>query len=91
MEHFQLKRPASESVIDMAKIGGRDPNLDLFHAMGKVLYCKREDSFEAHKLPGILILQNVAVSTVVSKVSLKLDCQIEIAYSEMLHERAVNQ
>ena len=55
MEHFQLKRPASESVIDMAKIGGRDPNLDLFHAMGKVLYCKREDSFEAHKLPGILI------------------------------------
>ena len=91
MQHFQLKRPASESVIDMAKIGGRDPNLDLFHAMGKVLYCKREDSFEAHKLPGILILQNVAVSTVVSKVSLKLDCQIESAYSEMLHERAVNQ
>ena len=91
MEHFQLKRPASESVIDMAKIGGRDPNLDLFHAMGKVLYCKREDSFEAHKLPGILILQNVAVSTVVLKVSLKLDCQIESAYSEMLHERAVNQ
>ena len=50
---FQLKRPASEDVIDMAKIGGRDPNLDLFHAMGKVLYCKREESLESHKLPGI--------------------------------------
>ena len=41
----------------MAKIGGRDPNLDLFHAMGKVLYCKREESLEAHKLPGISILR----------------------------------
>ena len=61
MEPVQLKRPASESVIDMAKIGGRDPNLDLFHAMGKVLYCKREDSFEAHKLPGILTLQNLFI------------------------------
>jgi len=47
----KLKRPASEAVINMAKIGGRDPNLDLFHAMGKVLYCKREESLEAHKLP----------------------------------------
>ena len=53
LRKFQLKRPASEDVIDMAKIGGRDPNLDLFHAMGKVLYCKREESLESHKLPGI--------------------------------------
>ena len=53
---LQLKRPASEDVINMAKIGGRDPNLDLFHAMGKVLYCKREDSLEAHKLPGTWII-----------------------------------
>jgi hypothetical protein len=28
----------------LASIGGKDPSLDLFHAMGKVLYCKREDS-----------------------------------------------
>ena len=70
MEHFQLKRPASESVIDMAKIGGRDPNLDLFHAMGKVLYCKREDSFEAHKLPGILILQNLIIRCSLLEASL---------------------
>ena len=27
----------------LAKIGGKDSSLDLFHAIGKVLYCKREE------------------------------------------------
>ncbi len=27
----------------LASVGGRDPALDLFHALGKVLYCKREE------------------------------------------------
>ena len=27
----------------LSKIGGKDPTIDLFHAIGKVLYCKREE------------------------------------------------
>ena len=27
----------------LAEIGGKDPTIDLFHAIGKVLYCKREE------------------------------------------------
>merc|ERR1719340_433746 len=26
----------------LSRIGGKDPTIDLFHAIGKVLYCKRE-------------------------------------------------
>ena len=33
----------SESGSTLASIGGKDPSLQLFHAMGKVLYCKREE------------------------------------------------
>ena len=37
----------------MATVGGKDFALDMFHAMGKVLYCKREDanSHSEPKLP----------------------------------------
>lgn len=31
----------------MAVIGGKDHNLDLFHAIGKVLYCKRTEELES--------------------------------------------
>ena len=38
--------------IDLAKIGGRDTSLDMFHAIGKVLYCKRStDSLEEFPVP----------------------------------------
>jgi cell cycle checkpoint protein len=50
----RLKRPPSENAISLASIGGRDPNLDMFHAIGKVLYCKREELPEDHALPAHL-------------------------------------
>ena len=34
----------------LSKIGGKDPTIDLFHAIGKVLYCKREEDKEAERL-----------------------------------------
>ena len=33
----------------LATIGGKDPTIDLFHAIGKVLYCKREEDEEGAK------------------------------------------
>ncbi len=41
------KKAKSKNLEDgstLASIGGKDPSLDLFHAMGKVLYCKREET-----------------------------------------------
>lgn len=38
------KSKTSDHGSTLASIGGKDPSLDLFHAMGKVLYCKREDT-----------------------------------------------
>ena len=38
------KSKNSDQGSTLASIGGKDPSLDLFHAMGKVLYCKREDT-----------------------------------------------
>ncbi len=40
--------------LKLASIGGKDPSLDLFHAIGKVLYCKRTDFAEAARLPASL-------------------------------------
>jgi cell cycle checkpoint protein len=39
----------------LAVIGGKDPTLDLFHAIGKVLYCKRTDEPEQQPLPPHMI------------------------------------
>ncbi len=36
-------RSRSSATPSLASVGGRDPSLDLFHALGKVLYCKREE------------------------------------------------
>jgi len=38
----------------LSKIGGRDQRLQLFHALGKVLYSKRGDVEESWKLPQLL-------------------------------------
>uniref|UniRef100_A0A6A7G1D6 Cell cycle checkpoint protein RAD17-like n=1 Tax=Hirondellea gigas TaxID=1518452 RepID=A0A6A7G1D6_9CRUS len=35
----------------LAAIGGKDPSLEMFRAIGKVLYCKRSESDPAQKLP----------------------------------------
>jgi hypothetical protein len=37
------REASGESGSALASIGGKDPSLDLFHAMGKVLYSKRDD------------------------------------------------
>ena len=42
----------------LAVIGGRDLNIDLFHAIGKVLYAKRTEEKESQVLPQHLELQN---------------------------------
>ena len=34
---------------NLAVIGGKNVNLDLFHAIGKVLYCKRTDEMESRE------------------------------------------
>ena len=36
-------KAGGDSNLALASIGGKDPTLDLFHAMGKVLYCKRDE------------------------------------------------
>ena len=38
------KNKVSKTTNDqLSRIGGKDPTIDLFHAIGKVLYCKREE------------------------------------------------
>jgi len=36
---------------ELSKIGGKDQGLVMFHALGKILYAKREESMESEKLP----------------------------------------
>jgi cell cycle checkpoint protein len=37
----QIQNKGGEN--NLATVGGKDPTIDLFHAIGKVLYCKREE------------------------------------------------
>ena len=47
------KNKVASSGEPLASVGGKDPSLDLFHAIGKVLYCKREEEVLAlNKLRG---------------------------------------
>lgn len=47
-----LKKSKKKTQTDLASIGGKDPSLQMFHALGKVLYAKREDGpLEDAKLP----------------------------------------
>ena len=39
---------------ELSKIGGKDQGLVMFHALGKILYAKREDTFENQELPNHL-------------------------------------
>lgn len=39
----RMKRHASVDNPTLSSIGGRDPALDTFHAIGKILYCKRQE------------------------------------------------
>lgn len=43
------KKSATSS--ELSKIGGKDQGLVMFHALGKILYAKREESMESEKLP----------------------------------------
>ena len=41
------KKSSGKSDSNLAVIGGKDVNIDLFHAIGKVLYCKRSEETES--------------------------------------------
>ena len=41
--------PPKKTGSNLAVIGGKNVNLDLFHAIGKVLYCKRTEEMESRE------------------------------------------
>ena len=45
------KKTDNKVVSELSKIGGKDQGLVMFHALGKVLYAKREETFENQELP----------------------------------------
>ena len=45
------KTAGGKSVSELSRIGGRDHGLVMFHALGKILYNKREDTMETASLP----------------------------------------
>jgi len=48
----KMKKTKKKTETDLASIGGKDPSLQMFHALGKVLYAKREDgALEDSQLP----------------------------------------
>jgi len=53
----KLRRNGSADKLgqNLAPVGAKDPSLDLFHGLGKVLYCKRnDDDDKAESLPPAL-------------------------------------
>jgi len=49
------KTSKSSNTSELASVGGKDPTLQMFHALGKVLYAKREDgALENYQLPSHL-------------------------------------
>ena len=48
------KQSSMKSVSQLSKIGGKDHGLVMFHALGKILYNKREDQTESGVLPAHL-------------------------------------
>jgi len=45
------KKGGKKSETKLSRIGGKDQGLVMFHALGKILYAKREDQMESVKLP----------------------------------------
>ena len=50
------KKSSQSTVSELSRIGGKDQGLVMFHALGKILYCKREEQLEAAQLPDQLQL-----------------------------------
>jgi len=49
-----VRKGDKKSETKLSRIGGKDQGLVMFHALGKILYAKREDQMEVVKLPEFL-------------------------------------